>query len=108
MRRERADQTLQGTALVNEAYLRLFGSHTFQWKNRKHLFCAIARSMRRVLVDHARRRGADRHGGTWQRIVLDEPGPAIYRDLPEFLALSEALDKLAQLNARQSRAVEFD
>ncbi len=107
MRRERADHTLQATALVNEAYLRLFDGQAFQWENRKHLFCTVARSMRRVLMDHARRRGAERHGGAFQRIELDEQGPAIFRDLPEFLALAEALDRLAQLSTRQAQVVEL-
>jgi RNA polymerase sigma-70 factor (ECF subfamily) len=107
MRRERADHTLQATALVNEAYLRLFDGKAFRWENRKHLFCMVARSMRRVLMDHARKRGAERHGGEFQRITLDEQGPAIFRDLPEFLALSEALDKLAELSPRQAQVVEL-
>jgi RNA polymerase sigma factor (TIGR02999 family) len=107
MRRERADHTLQATALVNEAYLRLFDGQRFQWENRKHLFCTVARSMRRVLMDHARRRGAECHGGALQKIALDDQGPAIFRDLPEFLALGEALDRLAQLNARQAQVVEL-
>ena len=107
MRRERADHTLQATALVNEAYLRLFDGQQFQWENRKHLFCTVARSMRRVLMDHARKRGAERHGGALQKIALDEQGPAIFRDLPEFLALGEALDRLAQLNPRQAQVVEL-
>jgi len=107
MRRERADHTLQATALVNEAYLRLFESQQFQWENRKHLFCTVARSMRRVLMDHARKRGAERHGGAFRKIALDEQGPAIFRDLPEFLALGEALDHLAQLNPRQAQVVEL-
>jgi RNA polymerase sigma-70 factor, ECF subfamily len=107
MRRERADHTLQATALVNEVYLRLFDGRAFQWENRKHLFCTVARSMRRVLMDHARKRGAERHGGAFQKIVLDDQGPAIFRDLPEFLALGEALDRLAQLNPRQAQVVEL-
>lgn len=107
MRRERVDHTLQATALVNEAYLRLFDGQPMQWENRKHLFCTVARAMRRVLMDHARRRGAKRHGGVLKRIELDEQGPAIFRDLPEFLALGEALDRLAQLNPRQSQVVEL-
>jgi RNA polymerase sigma factor (TIGR02999 family) len=107
MRRERADHTLQATALVNEAYLRLFEGRQFQWENRKHLFCTVARSMRRVLMDHARKRGAERHGGAFQKIALDDQGPAIFRDLPEFLALGEALDRLAQLNPRQAQVVEL-
>jgi RNA polymerase sigma factor (TIGR02999 family) len=107
MQRERADHTLQATALVNEAYLRLFEGQAFQWENRKHLFCTVARSMRRVLMDHARRRGADRHGGAFQKIALDEQGPAIFRDLAEFLALGEALDRLAKLSPRQAQVVEL-
>lgn len=107
MRRERLDHTLQATALVNEAYLRLFDGQPFQWENRKHLFCTVARTMRRVLMDHARKRGADRHGGALRRIELDEQGPAIFRDLPEFLALGEALDRLAQLSPRQAQVVEL-
>jgi RNA polymerase sigma factor (TIGR02999 family) len=107
MRRERVDHTLQATALVNEAYLRLFDGQPFQWENRKHLFCTVARTMRRVLMDHARRRGAERHGGVLRRIELDEQGPAIFRDLPEFLALGEALDKLERLNPRQAQVVEL-
>ncbi|HEX5228333.1 MAG TPA: ECF-type sigma factor [Bryobacteraceae bacterium] len=107
MRRERLDHTLQATALVNEAYLRLFDGQPFQWENRKHLFCTVARTMRRVLMDHARKRGANRHGGALRRIELEEQGPAIFHDLPEFLALGEALDRLAQLNPRQAQVVEL-
>jgi len=107
MQRERADHTLQATALVNEAYLRLFDGQAFQWENRKHLFCTVARSMRRVLMDHARKRGAERHGGGFQKVALDEQGPAIFRDLAGFLALSEALDRLARLSSRQAQVVEL-
>lgn len=107
MRKERADHTLQATALVNEAYLRLFDRQPFQWENRKHLFCTMARSMRRVLTDHARKRGAQRHGGAFQKTALDEQGPVIFRDLAEFLALGEALDRLAQLSPRQAHVVEL-
>ena len=107
MRRERVDHTLQATAVVNEAYLRLFDGQPLNWEIRKHVFCAVARTMRRILMDHARKRGAERHGGELRRIELDEQGPAIFRDLPEFLALGEALDRLAQLNSRQAQVVEL-
>src|SRR5271169_297436 len=107
MQRERADHTLQATALVNEAYVRLFEGQAFQWENRKHLFCTVARSMRRVLMDHARSKGAERHGGAVQKVALGDQGPAIFRDLPGFLALGEALDRLAQLNPRQAQVVEL-
>src|SRR5580693_688086 len=107
MRRERADHTLQATALVNEAYLRLFQGQPFRWENRKHLFCTVARCIRRVLMDHARRRGAERNGGAFQKIAIEGQGPAIFRDLTEFLALGEALDRLAELNPRQAKVVEL-
>lgn len=107
MRRERADHTLQATALVNEAYLRLFEGEPFRWENRKHLFCTVARSMRRVLVDHARSHRAERHGGAQRKVTLDEQGPAIFRDLPQFLALDQALERLGKLNPRQVQVVEL-
>ena len=107
MRRERADHTLQATALVNEAYLRLFNGQPFQWENRKHFFCTVARSMRRVLMDHARKRDAGRHGGALQKVELDEQGPAIFYDLASFMALSEMLDRLAQLSPRKAQVVEL-
>jgi RNA polymerase sigma-70 factor, ECF subfamily len=107
MRRERADHTLQGTALVNEAYLRLFEGEPFHWENRKHLFCTVARSMRRVLVDHARSHRAERHGGAHRKVTLDDQGPIIYRDLPQLLALDQALERLAKLNPRQAQVVEL-
>jgi RNA polymerase sigma factor (TIGR02999 family) len=107
MRRERADHTLQATALVNEAYLRLFDGQPFQWENRKHLFCTVARCMRRVLMDHARKHGAERHGGAFKKIAMEDQGPVIFRDLPKFLALGEALDRLADLNPRQAQVVEL-
>ena len=107
MRRERADHTLQATELVNEAYLRLFEGQPFRWENRKHLFCTVARAMRRVLVDHARSHGAERHGGAFRKVTLDDQSPAIYQDLPQFLALNQALERLAELNARQAQVVEL-
>jgi RNA polymerase sigma-70 factor (ECF subfamily) len=107
MRRERADHTLQATALVNEAYIRLFEGQPFQWENRKHLFCTVTRSMRRVLVDHARSKGAERHGGAVQKVSIEDQGPAIFKDLPGFLALDQALERLAELSPRQAQVVEL-
>ena len=107
MRRERADHTLQATALVNEAYVRLFEGQPFQWENRKHLFCTVTRSMRRVLVDHARSKGAERHGGSVQKVSLEDQGPAIFKDLSGFLALDQALERLAALSPRQAQVVEL-
>ncbi|HLX43939.1 MAG TPA: ECF-type sigma factor [Bryobacteraceae bacterium] len=107
MRRERADHTLQATALVNEAYIRLFEGQPFQWENRKHLFCTVTRSMRRVLVDHARSKGAERHGGAVQKVSIEDQGPAIFKDLAGFLALDQALERLAELSPRQAQVVEL-
>ena len=107
MRRERPDHTLQATALVNEAYLKLFEGRPFQWQDRKHLFCTVVRSMRRVLVDHARRHRAERHGGLQRKVTLDDQAPEFIRDLPQLLALDEALERLAKLNARQAQVVEL-
>jgi RNA polymerase sigma factor (TIGR02999 family) len=90
-----ADQTLQPTALVHEAYLRLVGSPTPQWRDRAHFFAAAAEAMRHILVDRARRKGRVRHGGGLQRLSveqLDLPGP---EDDDVVLAVHEALDKLA-------------
>jgi RNA polymerase sigma-70 factor (ECF subfamily) len=107
MRRERPDHTLQATALVNEVYLKLFYGEPFECQNRRHLFCTVARAMRRVLVDHSRRHRAERHGGLQRKVTLDDQGPAIVHDLPELLALDEALERLAKLNARQAQVIEL-
>ena len=91
-----ADQTLQPTALVHEAYLRLVGSPTPQWRDRAHFFAAAAEAMRHILVDRARRKGRVRHGGGLQRLnveQLDLPSP---EDDDVVLAVNEALDKLAE------------
>jgi len=106
MQRERADHTLQATALVNEAYLRLFEGQPFRWENSKHLFCTVARAMRRVLVDHARKHRAERHGGAVQKVNLDDNAPAFTHDLPQLIGLDIALEKLAKLNPRQVQVVE--
>src|SRR5579872_1420168 len=107
MRRERPDHTLQATALVNEAYLRLFESEGFSWENRKHLFCTVARAMRRILCDHARSHRAERHGGAFRKVNLDDQGPIIFQDPAQFLNLDAALAKLAVLNPRQAQVVEM-
>ena len=107
MRNERPGHSLQPTALVNEACLRLFEGQAFQWQNQKHLFCAIARSMRRVLIDHSRRRAAQRHGGSGVNISLEDDFPAISQDLSQVLSLDEALERLAESNPRQGQVVEL-
>jgi RNA polymerase sigma factor (TIGR02999 family) len=93
--RESPGQTLQATALVHEAYLRLVGSGPASWNSRGHFFAAAAEAMRRILIEHARRKRAGRHGGGFRRVELDGvdlPGPAPSEDI---LALDEALSRLA-------------
>lgn len=104
---ERKDHTLQPTALVHEAFLRLVGQKDVVWQNRSHFFGIAAQMMRRILVDHARRRmAAKRDAGL--RIELAQPGADDPSDRePELLALDEALTRLEALDARQARIVEL-
>ena len=107
LKNERPDHTLQPTALVHEAYLRLIDQTRVNWQNRAHFFAVAATMMRRLLVDHARTHNADRHGGSKHKFSLDE---AISfpkgKDL-DLVALDDALGDLARLDATQSRIVEL-
>ncbi|HWZ42110.1 MAG TPA: sigma-70 family RNA polymerase sigma factor [Candidatus Saccharimonadales bacterium] len=107
MRAERGDHTLQTSALVNEAYLRLVGEHGIDWKNRAHFFGVSAQIMRRILVDHARTRDAQKRGGSLRKISLENA--FVYTDEQSWqvVALHEALTKLAQWDERQCRIVEL-
>lgn len=106
LRAERADHTLQTTGLVHEAWLKLVDQTRTTWKNRAHFFGIAAQAMRRILVDHARRRrSAKRDGG--RPVTLDEDAAAAPADSDEVLAVDEALDRLAGLDARQARIVEL-
>ena len=108
MRKERADHTLQPTALVNEAYLRLVGGSEVDWKDRAHFFGVAAQLMRRILVDHARERHAAKRGGPGQqKISLDGALCYNYEDPDELLAVDEALDRLSAFDPRQARIVEL-
>ncbi len=111
VQREREGQTLQTTALVNEAYLRLAGSANITWQNRAHFYAVTAQVMRRILIDHARRRQYVKHGGETQRVALEEAvaevGLMSQPRAAELLALDEALDELARLDPRKSRVVEL-
>ncbi len=107
LRRERPDHTLQPTALVNEVYLRLFDGQPFQWENRKHLFCTVTRIMRRVLVDAARKHGAERRGGDQEKVPLDDRIGGVAIDPDNLVALHEALERLAALNPRQAQVVDL-
>jgi len=93
---ESPGQTLQATALVHEAYVRLVGSEDREWKSRRHFFAAAAESMRRILIENARRKQSLKYGGGHKRIDLD--GMEVVADGPskELLALNEALDRLAE------------
>ncbi|HEV2803039.1 MAG TPA: sigma-70 family RNA polymerase sigma factor [Pyrinomonadaceae bacterium] len=104
---ERAGHTLQTTALVNEAYLRLVDSQKVRWQNRAHFFAVSAQLMRRILVDFARSRGYQKRGGGASHVELDEAGVLADERGAEMVALDEALDALARLHERQSRVVEL-
>ncbi len=104
---ERVDQTLQPTALVHEAYIRLFGTESPRWKNRAHFFNAAAQAMRRILVDGARRRVRQKRGGDRRRVDLDS-AVGSFESLPEdLLALDEALDGLESLDPQMSSVVQL-
>jgi RNA polymerase sigma factor (TIGR02999 family) len=106
LRRERADHTLQPSALVNEALVRLFGGSAIaEAPNRRYLFAAAGQAMRQVLVDHARRRRAAKRGGALTRVPLDEVLGFYEAQRLDILALNEALDRLMALNERQGLVV---
>jgi RNA polymerase sigma factor (TIGR02999 family) len=107
MRRERPDHTLQTTALVNEAYLRLVDVRGVSWKDRAHFFAMSARLMRRILVDHARSRGCRKRGGGARSVPFDEGLVVAGEPGADLVALDDALEALARLDARKSRLVEL-
>src|SRR5262245_51381098 len=106
--REKPGQTIQATELVHEAYLRLVGSSQPQnWQGRRHFFGAAAKAMRRILVDRARRKQRVKHGGNLERIDFEEIQIPIATPDEEFLALDEALEELARLDARAAELVNL-
>ena len=108
LRRERPGHTLQTTDLIHETYLRLVDQREVRWQNRAHFFAVAARLMRRILVDHARRRRRAKRGGPDARLPLEEALViAAEKSDVDLLALDEALERLAAVNARQSRIVEL-
>ena len=107
MARERRDHTLQTTALVNEAFLRLTGARRVRWQDRAHFLGISARLMRRVLVDHARSRGYRKRGGGVQRVTLSEATVAAPELALDVVALDRALDRLAAVDVRKSRVIEL-
>lgn len=106
-RDERPDHTLQPTALVHEAYLRMVDQTRVGWKDRTHFFAVAAKVMRRVLVDYARARKRARRGGERQRIELDSRVSPMDMAELDVLALHEAIEKLAELDERQAQIVEM-
>ncbi len=107
MQQERAGHTLQTTALVNEAYVRLVGQQRLEWQSRAHFYAVTAQVMRHVLIDHARRRHYVKRGGGLQQVSLAEAGLMSDERAAELVALDEALDELARLDPRKSRVVEL-
>ena len=107
MGREHEGHSLQTSALVNEAYLRLVDAHGVRWQNRTHFFAVSAQIMRRILVDFARTRQNLKRGGGARQVTLDEGLVVSPKGGADLLALDEALEKLAILNPRQSRVVEL-
>lgn len=108
MRRERPGQSLQTTALVHEAYLRLVDQKSVEWQNRNHFFAIAANLMRRILVDHARQHQAVKRGGAELKLLpLDDAEAALEGEAIDLVALDEALTRLALLDERQSRVVEL-
>ena len=105
--REPSGQTLQATALVHEAYIRLVGAEAQDWKSRGHFFAAAAEAMRRILIENARRKQSLKHGGGFQRIELDDARIAVEDPSTSLIALDEALAKLAQENRAVAQLVKL-
>src|SRR5215831_3862680 len=108
LRRERVGHTLQPTALIHEAYLRLIDQRDVRWQSRTHFFAIAAKMMRRVLIDYARAKHRDKRGGDAVRLTLD---PAILvatdKDSVDLIALDQALQRLAEFDEQQARVVEL-
>ncbi|HEX4899382.1 MAG TPA: sigma-70 family RNA polymerase sigma factor [Pyrinomonadaceae bacterium] len=107
MQRERVGHTLQTTALVNEAYIRLLGQQPVEWRSRSHFFAVVAQLMRHLLIDHARRRLYAKRGGDAQQVSLNEATLMSDARAGELVALDEALGKLSQLDPRKGRVIEL-
>ncbi len=103
---ERSDHTLQTTALIHEAYLRLVGSD-IHWEGRVHFLAVAAQTMRRILVDHARSRSRQRRGGGIRVVSIDDANPVAPEPAMDLIVLDEALDRLAAFDGRKARAAEL-
>jgi RNA polymerase sigma-70 factor (ECF subfamily) len=107
MRRENPGHTLQTSALVNEAYLRLIDQKNVRWQNRAHFFGIAAQLMRRILIDHARKHQYQKRGGGAIQVSLDEAVAVVEARAAELLAVDEALERLTAMDARKGRIVEL-
>lgn len=108
LRRERSDHTLQPTALVHEAYMKLVDQRNVKWQNRAHFFGVAANIMRRILVDHARKHKSEKRGGEFSKEQLEEALVVVSDEKSvELLALDEALENLAKMDAQKARIVEL-
>jgi RNA polymerase sigma-70 factor (ECF subfamily) len=106
--RERQGHTLQTTALVNEAYLRMVEQQEVDWQSRAHFFAACAQVMRRILVDYARQRASSKRGGQFQRVTLEDGVPMVSAErAAELIALDDAMGALARVNPRGCKVVEL-
>ncbi|MBA2305459.1 MAG: sigma-70 family RNA polymerase sigma factor [Acidobacteria bacterium] len=104
---ERAGHSLQATALINEAYVRLIDGHDVAWQDRAHFLAVAARVMRRILVDHARARQSQKRGGQAAKVTFNEALAVVNEPAHDFVALDDALGALAAFSERQSRVVEL-
>jgi RNA polymerase sigma factor (TIGR02999 family) len=108
LRRERPNHTLQPTALINEAYLKLIDQRDVKWQNRAHFFAIAAQAMRRILVDYARERNREKRGGAAENLPLDEALTIVSQEKNvDLVALDEALNDLATFDERQAKVVEL-
>ena len=107
LRKQRPENTLQATALIHEAYIRIFHGTPAPWESRKHFFCAMARTMRQIMIDHARQYSAQKRGGEWQRAPLEKFIPAMDDRAEQFLFLDEAVAELGESNPRQAQVIEL-
>jgi RNA polymerase sigma-70 factor, ECF subfamily len=107
LRRERAGHTLQTTALVNEAYIKLAGQNRVHWQNRSHFFAIAAQCMRRILMDYAKTRRRQKRGGAAQQVSLSDSSLISAEQSEELLTLDDALKKLATQDERKSKIVEL-
>lgn len=107
LRQERRGHTLQPTALVHEAYLRLIDINRVDWQGKTHFFAMAATQMRRILVEHARKAAAVKRGGPWRRVTLSDSVGQAPGDPVELLALDQTLDRLQQISPRQAKVAEL-